>query len=220
MRRIANFLVPLLVAVAIGGAFTYLRPVPAASLVNEAVRKFEQGANQEALALLDRAVKTDPKMAQAWHNRGIIRTAQGEWEQAAADYSRAIELGDFPKLDEAYASRAASRHLLGDVPGAMADYDAALRVNPRCTLAFVNRSNSRGMLGDFPGAIADATEAIRLEPGYAEAWFNRGQARQLAGDVAGAETDFRKALRLKPILGEKLDRARKLAEPPEEKKAL
>jgi tetratricopeptide (TPR) repeat protein len=57
---------------------------------------------------------------------------------------------------------------------AIADYDAALSVNPRYADALANRGGSRADLGELDAALADLEEAIRIDPARATYRFNLG----------------------------------------------
>ncbi len=49
---------------------------------------------------------------------------------------------------------------------AIADFNEAIRLNPKYTFAFNNRGNAYDAKNDHDRAIADYTEAIRLDPKY------------------------------------------------------
>src|SRR3989440_1504840 len=55
---------------------------------------------QQAEALLDKAVRIDPKLGEAYLQLGILRTERGNFEQAIRDYTKAIEVS--PPLSEAH----------------------------------------------------------------------------------------------------------------------
>ena len=52
----------------------------------------------------------------------------------------------------------------GDYDRAIADFDAALRINPNHVRAYLNRGNANFARRDYDRAIADFGQAIRLEP--------------------------------------------------------
>lgn len=83
----------------------------------------------------------------------------------------------------------------GNVDGAIAYYDAALRANPQFALAYRSRAVARHQRGDLRGALADDTVALQLEP-LAATYLNRGLARHALGDTEGALADYSAALRL------------------------
>jgi tetratricopeptide (TPR) repeat protein len=52
----------------------------------------------------------------------------------------------------------------GDIDRAIADYDAAIRVNPRYAAAFYNRAQAWRRKSGTARADADSAEAVRLDP--------------------------------------------------------
>jgi tetratricopeptide (TPR) repeat protein len=49
-----------------------------------------------------------------------------------------------------------------DLDGAIADYDQAIKLNPKFGLAYKNRGKAKQEKGDLDGAIADFNRAIKL----------------------------------------------------------
>jgi Tfp pilus assembly protein PilF len=108
-----------------------------------------------------------------------------------------------PATVEGYIRRGVMRDSKGDLSGAIADFDSALRLNPESAEAFANRGYTRENLADLAGAVDDFSEAIRLKPEYAGVYGNRGGARMQLGDLVGSIEDFSKAIQLNPkdVLG-------------------
>ena len=52
---------------------------------------------------------------------------------------------------------------------AIADFDTAIKIEPRYAAAFYNRANAKLDAGDKEGAIADYRQAVALRPGFKEA---------------------------------------------------
>ena len=59
---------------------------------------------------------------------------------------------------------------------AIADYDQAIRLDPKYAAAYHNRGLAWYAKKEYDKAIADYDEAIRLDPKYAVAYDNRGDA--------------------------------------------
>lgn len=116
----------------------------------------------------------------------------GRYEPALLEYTRALDAG-VHRPAEAYNGRAAVYHALGRTGEALADADAALRLEPRNAAFLLNRGLIRGE-SDLPGAIADWSAALRIDPELAAAYHSRGVAREALGDRAGAIADYERAL--------------------------
>jgi tetratricopeptide (TPR) repeat protein len=133
----------------------------------------------------------------------------GRYEPALAEYTRALDAG-VHHTGEAYNGRAAVYHALGRSAEALADADAALRLEPRNAGFLLNRGLIRGP-SDLPGAVADWSAALRIDPELAPAYHSRGVAREALGDRAGAIADYERALALGLSAAEVADARRRLA---------
>jgi tetratricopeptide (TPR) repeat protein len=69
----------------------------------------------------------------------------------------------------AYSNRGNAFDDKKDYVHAIADFDAAIKLDPRYATAFYNRANAKLNAGDKPGAIADYREAVALRPAFKEA---------------------------------------------------
>src|SRR5882724_11814199 len=74
----------------------------------------------------------------------------------------------------ALTSRGLAREEKGDVKGAMADYDEAIRLDPRSTNARLFRSSLFRNAANHDRAIDDLSEAIRIDPNVALFYTRRG----------------------------------------------
>lgn len=83
---------------------------------------------------------------------------------------------------------------MGNMPGAIEQYDLALQKDPKLTEALNNKGNAFAAQGRFPEAIAAFGQAISIKPDASDVYFNRGMARRAAGDQAGACADWQKSL--------------------------
>jgi len=127
------------------------------------------------------------QQTRVWHDSLTL------WNQVVA-----IE----PTNSQAHNNRAATRLDSGDVDGALADADEALRLDPQYIRAYLTRGNARIAKGDTAGALADFDHFIAANPRYANAYLVRGNLRQARRDPRGAIADFTEALRLNSQLTE------------------
>ena len=83
---------------------------------------------------------------------------------------------------------------------AIADYNEAIRLDPKYASAYNNRGVAWGNKKEYDKAIADYNEAIRLDPKYAEAYSNRGSTwrGRKDKDYDKAIADYSEAIRLDP----------------------
>jgi tetratricopeptide (TPR) repeat protein len=96
---------------------------------------------------------------------------------------------------------AAKRHAdpNAQLNSALADFDAALKLNPASADAHLNRATALVRLGDDAGAIAAATQALGLGLKRPElAYFVRAAAHELQGQDAAAYADYRAAAQANP----------------------
>ena len=88
----------------------------------------DSGDLEGALADAERAIKLDPRFADAYHLRGMLHFRKQNLEQAVADIDRAIEFN--PRLAAAYGNRGFIRLLQGQEARAQEDFDQCIRLDP------------------------------------------------------------------------------------------
>jgi len=141
----------------------------------------------------DRAATLGDVGHDLFFNRGAARAKLGDLPGAIEDFTRAIGLHPAP---DTFAARGMQHHARGDPARAEADYDEAIRRDPRCANAWLGRGNILSHRGDAAGAIAAYTSAIEAAPEVEEPWYNRGLAHFERRDFASAVRDFTEAYRI------------------------
>jgi tetratricopeptide (TPR) repeat protein len=88
----------------------------------------------------------------------------------------------------------------GDYPGALADYNQVLRIDPKYALAYNNRGYLKMQrLNDVNGALDDFNRSISINPTFATAYNNRGFLKEdKLNDFNGALADYGKSLQIDP----------------------
>ena len=129
-----------------------------------------------------------------WLALGVARALLKDHEAAVRALDKAIEL--YPEFTLAYLERAYARQISADshqLPLAIADYDAAIRLNPRLNYAWFNKGNLYYTAGDFTSALDCYNHALEIDPQHGEAVYNRGITYLRMGNKRQAFADLRKA---------------------------
>ncbi|MEY4927813.1 MAG: hypothetical protein RI894_2249 [Bacteroidota bacterium] len=99
----------------------------AAGFNDRGFAKFLLGQIESAIADFDQALKLDKEFLPAYRNRAKARLNLGDQIAALEDYNQALELAHDA---DTYTARGLLLHRLGEYTKAIADFDAALRINP------------------------------------------------------------------------------------------
>lgn len=129
-----------------------------------------------------------------WLALGVAKAMLKDYEAAVPALDRAIEL--YPDFAMAYMERAYVRQNSSDprmAALAVADYDEALRINPRLVYAWFNKGNIYYTSGDYTSALRCYGEALGIDPQFAAALFNRGITYLRMGNKRQAFSDLSKA---------------------------
>ncbi len=199
-------------------ATTAAQPAPAAATTDATVKKAyeecigsafptradaDKRATACSTALQSRQLKPD-EIALARLTRGIARTALGDKVLAGEDYVDAVQRYDSlinPANPDALAlyRRAAALNASGQTDKALADYNAAIKADPKASLAFLGRGVLLAVRKrSYDRAIEDFDKVLVLEPDNVEALISRGDAFSQLGDSARAMVDLNRAVALAP----------------------
>jgi tetratricopeptide (TPR) repeat protein len=141
-----------------------------------------------------------PLAAEDYLGRGIAHVEQGRYQQAIADFNRALQIK--PDNAAAYINLGHTHMEMGQYQQAMADFDRAIEIEPDNALAHLARGSVHRMLGQYQRAIADLNWVIQIEPDNALAHFGRGNSYLSLGRYQQAIADFNKAIQIEPYNAE------------------
>lgn len=122
------------------------------------------GCFEDALALMDAAIKANPVEAHAWYNRGNALRMLRRLDEALASYRRSLKIN--PTLAEAFINIGVIQQDQKLFAEAVASYDAALKIRPSLVNAQYNRALALENMGSFDAAVAGYAETLKLSPAY------------------------------------------------------
>jgi tetratricopeptide (TPR) repeat protein len=125
-------------------------------------------------------------------NRGAAYKVLGRYEEAIADFSRAIELD--ADNSQYYCQRGDARLRKNENDEAIADYTTAIRHSPRLLWGYHGRGQAHLAKGNGEQALADFNEAVRIKPEAFSLRVLRGRANNLVKNYDAAITDLTQAL--------------------------
>jgi tetratricopeptide (TPR) repeat protein len=182
----------------------------AKKLVKQGIELFSKGDIAGAIVLYDRALTVDPKMADAYLNRGKAKRAGGDLDGAISDYEMVAELApnfamNNRDITQAYLNRGYIRSNRLDLDGALSDFDCAIKLDPNDAEAYFKRGRAFLIVGNAKFAIADFDKSISLDDHNPLVFAERGYAFKTQGQTTEAQKDFERGLKLNNDLRLMLD---------------
>jgi tetratricopeptide (TPR) repeat protein len=104
--------------------------------VHEANKRYDAGEWDKALAIYTALIEAHPDFADAWFLRGSGLMEHDELERALSNLTRSCEL--IPRCPQFLQRRGQTYEYLGRYADAVADYEAALAIDPRHSRARYN----------------------------------------------------------------------------------
>lgn len=134
--------------------------------------------------------------AKQYASRGDESYDRKDYENAIAEYSRAIEKD--PSYAEVYKNRSRAYIARGDYDSAIADCNRAIELDSNFDKAYYDRGIAYYDKKDYDRAIADFTRATEITPDYADSYVYRGMAYHAKHDYDKAIADYNKAIEIDP----------------------
>lgn len=169
------------------------RPDWADAHFQRALAREIQGRYSQAVADLNRSLELGYTPTSVYLVRSRVRGLTGDAKAAESDFAEAVRVE--PADERGWLTRAQAR-LFRDPAAALADYDQALKVNPRSLPALQGRAHLLSQAGKNREAMDALTRIIEIEPASPDAWSGRGVLHARFGDRGEALADAREALRL------------------------
>src|SRR6185503_1459861 len=93
------------------------------------------------------------------------------------------------RLADDYNSSGSVKYNSGDLDGAIADFNMAVKADPQLAISYCNRGIALNEKGETDRAIADFNKAIELDPRLAIAYYSRGNIWYVKGNLSTAIAD-------------------------------
>jgi tetratricopeptide (TPR) repeat protein len=152
----------------------------------------KQGRIDEAIPLLEQALRFAPRSADSHNNLAIALAQKGRIEEAIEHYKQA--LGDKSQADVVHYNLGNALTRKRDLVGAAAEYRAALRERPDYVQAFNNLGGVLLELGQIDEAIEQYQSALRIAPAFVEADKNLHAAVARKENTTSVSGEYRTAL--------------------------
>ena len=131
-------------------------------LLNQSADFMKHDRPDQAIAVLERLLRTHENHARAHSNMGSALERKGDLDAAIRHYDRAIAIQ--PDYPNALSNRAYAWFRKGDYARAVADADEAIRLDGRLAMAHVNRGHALAAMGETGAAAASYQSALMLDP--------------------------------------------------------
>ncbi len=166
-------------------------------------RLIQEGDEEAAIEILNKAIDKHPRYAQAYERRGFAYFRLGRIEDALIDFSKSIS---FNQNSDAYYGRAVIKASLGDLQSATVDFQAAIdNAVPYQPVFWMSRrvkGECHLKLNELDKAIFELKFVVKrafkeTDPNYAfrkQAWQTYGEALLKNGEKANATIAFQQAL--------------------------
>lgn len=151
----------------------------------------------QAITYIDSAIKaSDSTLYQAFVMKGAVLAARERYKEAIGYYDCAER--NAPDKEDIYINRGLARYRVGNLSGALEDYNRAIDLAPDNVTARFNRAQLLGYVGDNNNALSDFKEVIKADPNNYMALFNAGRISLQLGKYADALGYFNKVLERYP----------------------
>lgn len=143
-------------------------------LVKQGNRLFHAGKYEDAIAIYDRALNSNPtNPAVVWRSRGLALSRLQKYNEAIASYDRSLAIA--PNDAQALGSKGFAFWKLGKREEAINFYTQSLSVKPDSANTLNNRAVALIELKRYAEALKDVDRSIEIDPNLSDSWNLRGE---------------------------------------------
>ncbi|HSZ57216.1 MAG TPA: tetratricopeptide repeat protein [Tepidisphaeraceae bacterium] len=156
----------------------------------------QQGHNDAARDLAERAIAIAPSTSEYHLHLGLILMARQDYLRAADAFRTTLQLR--PEFMEAHAHLGNTLYLAHDLAGAIDAFQSFLRSQPQAPEILNNLGTALREAGRLSEAVAAYRRAAAIQPNLIDVWQNLGHTLRQANDPRQAAAAYREALKLSP----------------------
>ncbi len=169
---------------------------PSIDFYNKAIDAVQSGNVQEALTAVENSLTEDPSDQQTWQLYVVILNALGRTEDAAKATAKLQEMG-IGEADD-LLMKAAGAAGAGDLKGAIANYEAAIKLEPDRPEIHASLALALMQCDYTADALAAAEKAVAIAPDDAHANYALGHILRLTEKKDAALAALTKAVSADP----------------------
>jgi type IV pilus assembly protein PilF len=158
----------------------------------------EKGLFPQAIESFKKALDLDPKYVEVYNNLGTAYLRAGRIPEALAEFTKAVENPLYVTPHYAYYNRGQAYLALKDYVRARENFQEALRLSPRYSLAYHGLGLAWKGSGRFEEAADAFKKAIEFAPQYAQSHYELGEVLLEMKENGLARMAFQEAVRLAP----------------------
>lgn len=155
-----------------------------------------ESALAKQLTVAQERTKTDPKSPGNWVNLGWIYFQQGQYNQALAQYKKAMDID--PNYYPAYYNLGLAYMQVKKYDLAAETLKKAVTLEPKSGVAFLNLGISYTQLGKYDEALKYLQQAYKFNSGSAEVLYQIGLAYEKSGRKEDAIYQYNAAVGFDP----------------------
>lgn len=148
------------------------------------------------ITLFTDVLEKNPKVVQAYNNRGNAYNEMKEYKLALADFTKAIKIS--PTFKFLYNNRSFSWAEMDCTRLAMNDLNMAMHLDPYYIDPYLNKAKLLMSEDKYQEAIFNYSNAIKLAPGRSSIYVQRARAYIFMSMKDSAITDYARAIKLFP----------------------
>jgi tetratricopeptide (TPR) repeat protein len=159
--------------------------------LHKGIEAVKRGDLDQAEAYYRETLRLNPSNTDALLNLSGIYYHRRSFDKALKLVEECITAD--PTRPQAHHQRGMVRSAMGDLNGALSDFDLELQLHPDDLEAILSRGVTLSKLGNTTDALASYEHAMRLAPQDPRPYHNRGLLRE-ESDPVGALSDFSEAI--------------------------